>query len=105
MALQVSIFGSSVTGAVPGWTKETAVSLVGRLKLDLSDSRPAQGARLTVVAVLGSTKVIVPTGTQISVSGLSIVGSRTVKVTPGEGPAVSVAAYAPLGPTGITDEG
>jgi predicted membrane protein len=104
MGLQVSIFGSSVTGAAPGWTKETVVSLVGSLKLDLSDSRPAQGARLTVVAVLGSTKVIVPTGTQISVSGLSIVGRRTVKVTPGEGPAVSVAAYSLVGATNITDE-
>lgn len=104
MGIQVSIFGSSVTGAAPGWTKETVVSVLGSLKLDLSGSPPAEGARLTVVAVVGSNKIILPRGTRASVSGLSIVGSRNVKIAQGEGPAVSVAVYALFGATTIADE-
>jgi hypothetical protein len=103
MGVQVSIFGSSVTGTAPGWTRETVVSLLGSLKLDLRGSPPADGARLTVVAVVGSNKIILPAGTRVSVSGLTILGSRKVKVAQGEGPAVSVAVYALLGSTGITD--
>ena len=105
MSVQVSIFGSSVTGAAPGWTKETVVSILGSLKLDLSGSPPADGARLTVVSVVGSTRIVVPKGTRVSVSGLSIVGSRKLKVAQGEGPGVSIAVYALLGSTKITDEG
>lgn len=104
MGIQVSIFGSSVTGTAPGWTKETVASVIGSLKLDLSGSPPAEGARLTVVAVVGVNKIILPRGTRVSVSGLSIFGSRKVKITQGDGPAVSVAVYALLGATTITDE-
>jgi hypothetical protein len=105
MGVQVSIFGSTVTGTAPGWTKETLVSVLGSLKLDLSGSPPADGARLTVVAVWGRNTIVLPPGIRASVSGLSILGARRVNLTPGEGPAVSVAVYTLLGMTTITDDG
>ena len=104
MGVQVSILGSTVTGAAPGWTRETVVSVLGSLKLDLSGSPPADGARLTVAALVGSNTIILPAGTRVSVSGLSIFGARRVKVSPGDGPAISVAVYAVFGSTKITDE-
>jgi hypothetical protein len=104
MGVQVSIFGSTVTGAAPGWTRETVVSVLGRLELDLSGSPPADGAKLTVLTVLGSNKIVLPAGTRVSVSGFSIVGARRVDLSQGDGPAVSVAVNALIGSTMITDE-
>jgi len=104
MGVQVSIFGSTVTGAAPGWTRETVVSVLGSLNLDLSSSPPADGARLTVAALVGSNRIVLPPGTRVSVSGLSIFGARRVSVSQGDGPAISVAVYALLGSTKITDK-
>jgi hypothetical protein len=104
MGVQLSIFGSTVTGAAPGWTRETVVSVLGRLELDLSGSRPADGAKLTVVSVLGSNKIVLPEGARVSVSGFSIVGARRVDVSQGDGPAVSVAVSTLIGSTMITDK-
>ena len=104
MSVQVSIFGSTVTGAAPGWTRETVVSVLGRLELDLSGSSPADGAKLTVVTVLGSNKIVLPAGTRASVSGFSILGARRVDVSRADGPAVSVRVNTFIGSTKITDE-
>lgn len=80
-----------------GWTKETAVAFFGGGEFDLTDVIPGEGARLTAIAVLGSIDIVVGEGTQVTMSGFSLFGSRDVNVAPAEGPAIHVRAVAILG--------
>jgi hypothetical protein len=96
--MNLAIFGGFSTPPFPsGWTKQTAVALLGGGELDLGASSPAPGAALTAVAVLGGIEIRVPPGTRVSMSGVSILGGREVKVTPGNGPELRVRAVAILG--------
>jgi hypothetical protein len=81
----------------PGWTKATAVAVLGGGELDLSAAPPGPAARLTAVAILGGIDVLVPPGTKVSLSGLSLLGGREVKIEPGEGPTIDLRAVAVLG--------
>jgi hypothetical protein len=55
----------------PGWKKETAFAALGGGEFDLSDAPASEGARLTVVAVLGAIKVRVAPGTRVTMQGFS----------------------------------
>lgn len=83
-----------------GWRRETALAFLGGGDYDIDDVAPGEGARLTVIALLGGVDVRVPPGTRVSMSGLSLLGGRDVKVPPGDGPEIRIRAFAVLG--GVT---
>ena len=56
----------------PGWKRELHSPLFGGGQFDLSDAPPAEGARLTVVAVFGGIKVEVAPGTRVNMGGFSL---------------------------------
>jgi hypothetical protein len=87
----------------PGWRRETAVAVFGGGELDLVAAPPADGARLTAVAILGGISVTVPTGSRVTMSGISLFGGRDIKIRPGEGPEIRVRAVAVLGGVEIKD--
>ncbi len=96
--MNVAIFGGfGKRPFAPGWTKQTAVAILGGGDLDLTASAPGEGARLTAVAVLGRVAIRVPPGTRVTMSGLSLFGGRSVDVQAGDGPALALRAFAILG--------
>jgi hypothetical protein len=88
----------------PGWKRETAFAGLGGGEFDLSDAPPSDGARLTVVAVLGGIKVQVAPGTRVTMHGFSFLGGRDAVVAPGDGPQVNVVAVAILGGVRIEEK-
>lgn len=80
-----------------GWTKETAVAFLGGGEFDLRQAEPGEAARLRAVSILGSIEIRVPRGSQVSMSGASIFGSRKVKAEQGEGPAFRISGWAIFG--------
>lgn len=91
--MNIAVFGSFGQRVLAsGWSRETAVALLGGGDFDLTGVVPGDGARLTAVAIFGGIDVIVDEGTQVTMGGFSLFGSRVVKVTPGDGPAMRVRA-------------
>jgi len=102
--MNVAIFGGF--GKRPlagGWTKETAVAALGGGEFDLTGIEPGDGARLTAVAILGGIDIFVDEGTQVTMSGFSLFGSRDIDVKAGDGSAIAVRAYAILGGVDIKE--
>lgn len=58
---------------------------------------PGEGAELTDTAVFGGIDIIVDPGTQITMNGFGLFGSREVDVVPADGPVVNIRAYAIFG--------
>lgn len=77
------------------------VSLVGGARLDLSQAElAAKEVTLTKVSLVGGTRLRVPPGVRVDVSGFSLVGGTRVEAgpTPGPGaPTVHVRAFALVG--------
>ena len=109
--MNIAVFGSFGERVLAsGWSRETAIALLGGGDFDLTGVVPGDNARLTAVAVFGGIDVIVDEGTQVTMSGFSLFGSRVVKVAPGDGPAMKVRAFAFFGgvevrPPESADEG
>ena len=102
--MNLALFGGFEKNVfAPGWTKETVVALFGGGTLDLRGASPAEGARLTGVAVFGGIDIVVAPGTRVSMSGASVFGGRTVKVEAGDGPAVAMKLVAVLGGIEVKD--
>ncbi len=80
-----------------GWTRETAVAFFGGGEFDLTGIEPGENARLTAIAVFGSVDIRVDRGTQVTMTGGSLLGSRKVKVDVGDGPTVRVRGFAFFG--------
>lgn len=96
--MNVAIFGGfDKRPFAPGWTKQTAIAVLGGGDIDLTASPPGEGAALTAVAIFGGIEVIAPAGSRVSLSGLSLFGGRSVTVVAGDGPAFAVRAYAVFG--------
>ena len=96
--MNIVVFGSFGSRVLPkGWTKETTIALLGSADFDLTGVEPGDNPRLTAGAILGSVKITVDEGTNIDLSGFSLVGSRNVKVTGGEGPTIHVRGIVVLG--------
>ncbi len=87
----------------PGWTKETVVAAFGGGELDLRHAPPGDGARLTAVALFGGVEIVVAPGTRVSMSGASVLGGRSVKVQPGEGPEIAMKLVAVFGGIEVKD--
>jgi hypothetical protein len=96
--MNVAIFGGfGKRMLATGWTKETAVAILGGGDFDLVGIEPGENARLTVVAILGGIDIVVDEGTQVTMSGFSLFGGRNVSVAAGEGPRVGVRAFSLFG--------
>ena len=79
--MNVAIFGGFGKRMLSsGWTKETAVAFAGGGEFDLTGVVPGENAQLTAVAIFGGIDIIVDEGTQVTMSGFSLFGSREVKV-------------------------
>jgi len=63
--------------------REVFVTLLGGMHLDLRDAvLGAEEVSLTVVALLGGVRTIVPPGVEVDVDGLTLLGGRHVEVDP-----------------------
>ncbi len=80
-----------------GWTQETAVAFLGGGEFDLRQAEPGEGARLRAISIFGSIEIRVPHGSQVSMGGASIFGSRKVKAEQGDGPAFQISGWAIFG--------
>jgi hypothetical protein len=96
--VNIAIFGGfDKRPFAPGWTKQTAVAVLGGGEIDLTAAPPADGAVLTAVALFGAIEVVAPAGSRVTLSGLSLFGGRSVTVVAGDGPAFAVRAFAVFG--------
>ncbi|MCM3924923.1 cell wall-active antibiotics response protein, partial [Frankia sp. AiPs1] len=79
-----------------------AVAVMGGCELDLREiAFPTDALMITAVAVMGGIEIIVPEGVEVEVTGVSIMGGRSVKVAatprrPGM-PVVRIRAIAVMG--------
>ena len=101
--MHVTIFSGDAARLAPGWASETVVVLFGSAVLDLTQAPPVDGATLGVYAVFGGVKVIVPAGSRVTTSGLSLFGGRRVRVKSGDGPALHVRAAAVFGGVDVVE--
>lgn len=96
--MNVAIFGSfGERMLADGWTRQTACALLGGGDFDLTGVEPGAGAQLRAIAVFGGIDIIVDEGTQVTMDGFSLFGSRNVEVNPAQGPAVHIRSYAIFG--------
>ena len=96
--MNVAVFGSFGERLLGhGWRKETAIAIFGGGEFDLTEVEPGENARLTALAILGGIDIRVAEGTQVTMSGGSLFGSRKVKVSTGSGPAIHIRGIAVLG--------
>jgi len=104
--MNVAIFGSFGKRMLSaGWTSQTALALLGGGDFDLTGVEPGEGAQLRAIAVFGGIDIIVDPGTQVTMNGFSLFGSREVDVMPADGPVVRVRAYAIFGSVEVKTSG
>jgi hypothetical protein len=103
MNTDVNIFGGRKVRLADGWWKQNVVSVFGGSDIDGS-ATPGDGARLTLVAVLGGVKVTVPEGSRLKVGGFGFLGGRKVDVhSKPDGPRISLRAFAVLGGIDVSE--
>ena len=92
--------GETVLSA--GWGDETSISVLSASRIDAT-AASGEGARLTVISILCRTKVVVPPGSRVELSGGDILGSHSVGVEPSEdAPVMKIQAIPVLGSIKIT---
>lgn len=101
--MQLAVFGNQRGTLPPDWTRETAVSILGDVRLDAS-AGAGPDAKLTFIGIFGDLMVTVPVGSKVRTSGFTIFGDPRVEVSQGEGPEVSVQSYSLFGDVTITDQ-
>ena len=94
--MYIRVFGGGVTVLPEGWTDETVLSVMSGAPIDAT-ATPGDRARLTVISIFAGTKVVVPLGARIRLSGGDVLGSHSVKVEPGHGPEIEVQAIPIMG--------
>jgi hypothetical protein len=103
MSTDVSIFGGRRVQLPEGWGRQRLISFFGGANID-AHATPGEGARLTIVTVIGGALVAVPEGARVSLSGFSLFAGRRVDVESRvDGPEIRVSAYSVLGGVRITD--
>ncbi len=96
--MNVAVFGGFGKRMLSsGWTAETAVAFAGGGEFDLTGITPGEGAQLTAIAIFGGIDIIVDEGTQVTMTGFSVFGSREIKITGADGPAMRIKAIAVFG--------
>src|SRR5262249_21435736 len=101
--MHLTIFGGDAAYFAPHWKSETVIVLFGGARGDLTERPPADGATLGVYAVFGGAKVIVPAGSRVTTSGVSLFGGRRINVRHGDGPALHVRAAAVFGGVDVVE--
>jgi hypothetical protein len=101
--VQLAVFGNQRETLPPDWTRETAVSILGDVRLDASTGA-GPDAQLTFIGIFGDLVLRVPTGSRVRTAGFTVFGDPRVEVSQGEGPAVSVQSYSLFGDVRITDQ-
>jgi hypothetical protein len=102
-AVQLAVFGNQRATLPPDWTRETAVSILGDVRLDAS-AGAGPDAKLTFIGILGDLTVMVSTATKVRTSGFTIFGDPRLEVSQGGGPEVSVQSFSLFGDVTITDQ-
>jgi hypothetical protein len=103
MSTDVTVFGGRRGRLPDGWTKQTLVSIFGGAEVD-ARATPGEGARLTIIAILGGAKVLVPAGARVTVGGFAFLGGRKVEVhSKPDGPEIHLHAYTVLGGVEVSE--
>src|SRR5215210_7316555 len=87
VAMNIAVFGGVQDRpvVVPG-DGEQLIAAFGGVDLDLSGLRLPESLRLSALAVMGGIKVIVPRGTDVVLSGFSLMGGRQFRPQPDRSP-------------------
>ena len=102
--MQLAIFSSTSQAAfAPEWSEEAAIAVFGSVTLDLTLHPPMADAALTVAAIFGSAKVIVPPGSRVITKGIALFGGSKVKVEPSAGPDLTINFLALFGEVAIIE--
>jgi hypothetical protein len=100
--MQFTLIGGRTLRLPSGWTSESTFTVLGEADVDAT-AEPGPDAVIRTFAVIGATKVRVPAGARVKLKGGNLLGGRTVEVTPGEGPELTVLACSLLGGVRISD--
>jgi hypothetical protein len=104
MNTDINVFGGRKVRLADGWWKQNVVSVFGGADIDGSDATPGDGARMTLVAVLGGVRVTVPEGSRVKVGGFGFLGGRKVNVhSKPDGPKINLRAFAVLGGIDVSE--
>jgi predicted membrane protein len=100
-----AIFGSRKEKLPSDWDSVNVRAVLGSADLDASASPPESEHSVRALAIFGSVKVVVPRGSRVHTSGSAIMGSREVKVDPGDGPEFHVNATSLFGSVDVVEVG
>jgi len=103
MSLDVAVFSGRKLRLAEGWWKQTLVTVFGGADVDGS-AQPQDGARLTIVTILGGAHVVVPAGARVKVGGFAFLGGRKVDVhSQPNGPRIRLRAFSVLGGINVSE--
>ena len=90
------------SGVVAPGQSVQAYAVLGKAVVDLRREDLPDGVRVLVRAVLGEVEVQLPPGSRVELSGVTVLGDRSVGVAAGAGPLVHLDAVAVLGSVRVT---
>ena len=90
------------SGVVAPGQSVQGYAVLGKAVVDLRREDLPDGVRVSVRAVLGEVEVQLPTGSRVELSGVSVLGDRSVGVAAGAGPLVHLDTVALLGSVRVT---
>jgi len=91
--------GDERVGPVAADEHMIAVGVMGGVKLDLRQAQLPDSVEVTATAVMGEVEVLVPVGARVNLSGMAVMGGRSVSTQPAspDAPIVHVRGYALMG--------
>jgi predicted membrane protein len=101
--MNVSIIGRRIITLPNGWTDEGGLNVIGSSRIDAAAATPGEGAKLSLYSIVGGIDVVVPRGARVRLEGFSLLGSRRVEVTPGDGPEITINAISIVGRLRVTE--
>lgn len=102
--MRLAIIGGNTATLPEGWTSESGFAFLGGLTFDARGVQPGPGATITAYTFLGGVDVKVPPGSRVTSGGFSLFGGSDIRVKPGDGPEITVRAYALFGGVNVSDE-
>jgi predicted membrane protein len=100
-----AVFGSREEKLPADWDAVTARAIFGSVELDASATTPGPERAVRAFCLFGAVKLVVPEGARVHAAGASVLGSREVSVTPGDGPEVRLNATAIMGSVEVKPSG
>ncbi len=101
--MQLALFGDQRQTLPADSTTETAVSILGDVRLDAA-AGAGPGARLTFIGLAGDLILRVPPGSRIRTNGFTVFGDPRVEVSQADGPEITVQNFSLFGDVRITDQ-